>query len=220
MNLGKHGLLLIVGGGGSSVSWSLVVTVNPVAICAAWRRPETSEMDVFTLQLITMSDAASLDVWGGEMPAKCSHHDLMRWFSCSSAPSALLCNSEAPTQQFHWPACVTSAFVWRSPCCPQTPWNMLNGCCGRTGVQRAVNQCGVCGLIMGRKRRGGTVYGEKGITVRPTHTHTHTHTHTVRISATYRRHGEPAFLLLSVLVARQCCSWQCPRAEAPLSDNG
>lgn len=47
----------------------------------------------------------------GEMPAKCSHHDLMRWFSCSSAPSAVLCNSETSTQQFPWPACVTSAFV-------------------------------------------------------------------------------------------------------------
>lgn len=47
--------------GGSNVSW-LVVTVNCVAIHAAWQRPETSEMDVFTLQLITMSDAASLDV--------------------------------------------------------------------------------------------------------------------------------------------------------------
>lgn len=47
----------------------------------------------------------------GEMPAKCSHHDLMRWFSCSSAPSTVLCNSDTPTQQFPRPACVTSAFV-------------------------------------------------------------------------------------------------------------
>lgn len=75
------------------------------------KRPETSEMDVFTLQLITMSDAASLDVSRGEMPANCSHHDLMRWFSCCSAPSAVLCNPKTSTQQFPRPACVTSAFV-------------------------------------------------------------------------------------------------------------
>lgn len=47
--------------GASSVSW-LVVAVNFVAIRTAWLRSETSEMDVFTLQLFTMSDAASLDV--------------------------------------------------------------------------------------------------------------------------------------------------------------
>lgn len=47
--------------GVSSVSW-LVIAVNYVAIHATWQRPETLEMDVFTLQLITMSDAASLDV--------------------------------------------------------------------------------------------------------------------------------------------------------------
>lgn len=46
---------------GSGVSL-LVVTVNLVVIGAARWRPETFEMDVFTLQLITMSDAASLDV--------------------------------------------------------------------------------------------------------------------------------------------------------------
>lgn len=57
-SLGKHGFLLM--GGLHCVT--LVVAVNCAAICAAWRRPETSEMDVFTLQLITMSDAASLDV--------------------------------------------------------------------------------------------------------------------------------------------------------------
>lgn len=47
--------------GGSGVSL-LVVTVNLVVIGTARWRPETFEMDVFTLQLITMSDAASLDV--------------------------------------------------------------------------------------------------------------------------------------------------------------
>lgn len=63
-------------------------------LCETW---ESSEKDVFTRQLITMSDAASLDVWGGEMLARCSHRDLMRRFRCSNAPSATLCNSEAPT---------------------------------------------------------------------------------------------------------------------------
>lgn len=47
----------------------------------------------------------------GELLAWCSHRDLMRWFSCSNAPSAALCNSEAPTQWLLWPACVTSTFV-------------------------------------------------------------------------------------------------------------
>lgn len=37
----------------------LVLAENCDAICV---RPESSEMDVFTQQLITMSDAASLDV--------------------------------------------------------------------------------------------------------------------------------------------------------------
>lgn len=96
--------------GVSNVS-QLVVVVNYVAIHATWQRPETLEMDVFTLQLITMSEAASLDVWGGEMPAKCSHHDLMRWFRCSRVLLAILCNSNTATPQFLRPACVTSAFV-------------------------------------------------------------------------------------------------------------
>lgn len=47
----------------------------------------------------------------GELLARCSHRDLMRWFSCSNAPSAALCNSEEPTQWLLWPACVTSTFV-------------------------------------------------------------------------------------------------------------
>lgn len=71
----------------------LVLAAKCDAICL---RPESSEMDVFTRQLITMSDAASGCV-SGDMLARCSHHDLMRRFSCSNAPSATLCNSEAPS---------------------------------------------------------------------------------------------------------------------------
>lgn len=58
MNLGKNGLLLM----GGFQCFLVGCYSNSVAICAAWWRPESSEMDVFTLQLITMSDAASLDV--------------------------------------------------------------------------------------------------------------------------------------------------------------
>lgn len=202
--------------GASSVCW-LVVAVNCVAICTAWRRPETSEMDVFTLQLITMSDAASLDVWGGEMPAKCSHHDLTRWFSCSSAPSAVLCNSETPTQQFPWPACVTSAFVHIRHVA-HNPVKHVERLLQETRVQWAVNQCGVCGLKMGRMGESENGYREKGITVwggkasnfpyeSKMSVKSVAHTHTVYLSY-IQKALQQAFLLLSVLVAQQCCSWQ------------
>lgn len=101
-----------------------------VAVSAAWQRPE---MDMFTLQLITMSDAASLDVWGGEMPAKCSHHDLMRWFSCSGGldPHSVIQRHRLNSSSGQ-PASQVRLSVYAMS--PTTLWNMLRGCWW-TGVQ-------------------------------------------------------------------------------------
>lgn len=101
-----------------------------VAVSAAWQRPE---MDMFTRQLITMSDAASLDVWGGEMPAKCSHHDLMRWFSCSSGldPHSVIQRHRLNSSSGQSASQVRLSVYAMSP---TTLWNMLKGC-WRTGVQ-------------------------------------------------------------------------------------
>lgn len=157
----------------------------------------------------------------GEMPAKCSHHDLTRWFSCSSAPSAVLCNSETPTQQFPRPACVTSAFV-RIRHVAHNPVKHVERLLQETRVQWAVNQCGVCGLKMGRIGESENGHGEKRITVWPIFVgkasnipyeskmsvKSVAHTHTVYLSYVQKA-LQQAFLLLSVLVAQQCCSWQC-----------
>lgn len=75
--------------------------------------PYMAATAVFTMQLIRCGRSGRVRVgWGGgQMPAKCSHHDLMRWFSFSSEALATLCNSETPTRRFPWPDCVTSASV-------------------------------------------------------------------------------------------------------------
>lgn len=160
----------------------------------------------------------------GEMPAKCSHHDLMRWFSCSSVPSAVLCNSETPTPQYPWPACVTSAFVHIRHVA-HNAMKHVERLLWETGVQWAVNQCGVCGLKMGGMGRAWNGYREKGIAVSPTfvgervnlpiwmqNEYTiilHAQIMYISFSRTHAEDStEQAFLLPSVLVAQQCCSWQ------------
>jgi len=94
------------------------------------------------------------------MPAKCSHHDLMRWFSCNSMPSVVLCNSETSTPWFPWPVCVTSAFV-RIRHVAHSRVKHAERLQKETGVHQAVNQCGVCGLKMRRKGRERNGYQKK-----------------------------------------------------------
>lgn len=127
-------------------------------------RPETFEMEVFTLQLITMSDAALLDVWwwgeGVEMLAKCSHRDLMRRFSCSSMPSVVLCNSKTSTPRFSWPACVTAASV----CTRHIAHSRVKHAERLQRVNevlQAVNQSEVCGLKWGSFGRVWNGYRKK-----------------------------------------------------------
>lgn len=81
----------------------------------------------------------------GEMPAKCSRHNLMRWFSCSSMPSNVLCNSETSTPWLSWPACVTSASVY-VPHIARSPVKHAEKLQKETGVMQAVNQWELCGL--------------------------------------------------------------------------
>lgn len=87
-----------------------------------------------------------------EMLAKCSHHNLIRWFSCSSVPRVVLCNSETLTPRFPWPACVTSTFV-HVPHTAHSPvkhdgWTRME-----TGVSQAVSHCAACGLKAGECKK-------------------------------------------------------------------
>lgn len=88
------------------------------------------------------------DLYGsvmGEMPTKCSRHNLMRWFRCSSMPANVLYNWETSTPQFSWPACVTSTSVCVSRIA-RSPVKHAEKLQRETGVLQAVNQYELCGL--------------------------------------------------------------------------
>ncbi|TNN76021.1 hypothetical protein EYF80_013784 [Liparis tanakae] len=87
--------------------------VNPVSICAAWRGPETSEMAVFTLQLIAMSDAASLDVGtDSTVPLASLRHKCVR-LAFAMSPANPLKHVERLLQEDRGPTGRQSAWsVW------------------------------------------------------------------------------------------------------------